>query len=125
MFLPSGPRPFIRRLFAGSLVVLQLSVAGCAAIGGRPAPIDRSADPGIVSALQDRLAAEPALDASLFRIESRGGVLLLYGTVHGLGQWNCALRNALLVDGVVTVVDYLTIERGPRESECGAPRGSD
>lgn len=90
-----------------------------------PVPIDRSADPGIVSAVQARLAAEPELNAALLRVESNGGVVSLYGTVYGLGQWNCAHRNAHLVDGVVSVIDYLIIERGPREIPCGAPRGSD
>ena len=41
-----------------------------------------------------------------------------------MGAWNCTLRNAELIDGVRTVVDYLILERGPREAVCLAHRGS-
>jgi hypothetical protein len=110
---------------AAILVLVLLALPACSVIRGGPAPIDRSGDPAIVSSIQARLAAEPELDADLLRVESNGGVVTLYGTVRGLGQWNCALRNASLVAGVVSVIDYLIIERGPREIPCAAPRGSD
>lgn len=109
----------------GILFLVLMALSGCSVLRRSPRPVDRSRDPAIVSAVQARLAAEPDLDARLLRVEVDGGIVILYGTVHGLGQWNCALRNAHLVDGVVSVVDYLIIERGPREIRCGAPRGSD
>jgi osmotically-inducible protein OsmY len=91
----------------------------------RPPPsVDRSQDPRILQDVQSRLASEPALDASQIRVEVDGGVVLLYGSVAGMGAWNCALRNAQLVEGVRTVVDYLILERGPREAICVAHRGS-
>lgn len=113
------------RLWAEILILALLALPACSVIRRGPPPVDRSRDSAIVGAVQARLAAEPELNATLLRVESNGGVVVLYGTVFGLGQWNCALRNAHLVDGVVSVIDYLIIERGPREIPCGAPRGSD
>lgn len=106
-------------------MLLALALSGCSIIRRGPPPVDRSRDAAILSAVQTRLAAEPELNADLLRVEVDGGIVILYGPVQGLGQWNCALRNAHLVDGVVSVVDYLILERGPREIHCGAPRGSD
>ena len=120
---PAGRRRTERS--AGLLFLLLLTLSGCSLIPRGQAQLDRSADPAIVSAVQRRLAAEPELSADVFRVESNGGFVSLYGTVYGLGQWSCALRNAHLVDGVVSVIDYLTIERGEREIRCLAPRGSD
>ena len=109
----------------GILLLLQLSLAGCAAIRGPALVVDRSRDAAIVSELQARLAAEPALAQSSFRVEADGGIILLHGSVEGLGAWRCALRNANLITGVITVADYLTIERGPRDIMCRAPRSLD
>lgn len=122
---PSSPRSLAGRLVPGLVALFLVAAGGCGVLPRGPVPVDRTGDPAIVSALEARLAAEPALDASLFRVESSGGIVLLYGTVSGLGQWNCALRSAHLVEGVVTVVDYLVIERGPREAACAASRDVD
>ena len=101
---------------------LLLSLVGCSGLR-RPAPVvDRTQDPRIIEQVQARLAAEPELDAAQIRVEADGGVLRLYGSVSGIGRWQCAIRNAELVEGVQTVVDYLVIERGPREVNCQAAR---
>lgn len=98
------------------LLVLALA-AGCGL--RRPAPMpDRSRDAAIEQAVERRLAAEPALDSEALRVEVDGGVVLLYGSVRGLGAWRCALRAAELVPDVRSVVDYLTLEPGPRELSC-------
>lgn len=86
--------------------------------------MDRSRDPQILRDVEARLDAEPAIDSSRIRVEADGGLVLLYGSVDGLGQWQCAIRNAQIVEGVRSVVDYLVIERGPRDISCGAPRDS-
>lgn len=114
-----------RQLLLGILVLIQLSLVGCVSIRRPRPPLDRSRDPAIVSELQARLAAEPALGASSFRVEAHGGAVHLHGAVQGIGGWSCALRNAHLVEGVATVIDYLVIERGPRDIECRAPRSLD
>ena len=101
---------------------LLISLQGCAGLR-RPGPeVDRSGDARITQEVQARLAAEPVLDAGRLRVSVDGGVVMLYGSVDGIGQWQCAIRNASMVPGVETVVDYLVIERGPREVECLAPR---
>lgn len=102
--------------------VLIALVAGCSTFR-RPGPVvDRSEDARIVSDVQARIAEEPALNARQIRVDVDGRVVTLYGAVQGMGEWQCALRNAGLVAGVNSVVDYLVIERGPREITCRAPR---
>src|SRR5690606_24997912 len=71
-----------------------------------------------LSEVRGRLESEPALDADRVRVEVDGAIVRLYGSVDGIARWRCMIRNAELVDGVITVVDYLVIERGPRESPC-------
>jgi hypothetical protein len=51
-----------------------------------------------------------------------GAVVVLHGSVQGLGAWQCAVTTSGLVAGVLTVADYLVIERGPRDVVCLAPR---
>ena len=104
--------------------ILILSMTACGALRREPPIVDRSRDSQIIRDVQARLTAEPAIDASRIRVEADGGLVLLYGSVDGMGQWHCAIRNAQLVDGVRSVVDYLVIERGPRDIVCGAPRDS-
>lgn len=100
---------------------LIVGLMGCAGLR-RPEPVlDRSQDDRILREVDARIAAEPGIGAGL-RVEVDGGIVLLYGSVQGMGAWNCAIRNAQLVDGVRTVVDYLVLERGPRDITCHAPR---
>jgi osmotically-inducible protein OsmY len=90
----------------------------------RPEPvIDRTEDPRILREVEERLRTEPSVDAARVRVEVDGAIVILYGSVDGLAAWNCAIRTAQLVQGVRSVVDYLVIERGPREVPCLAPRG--
>lgn len=103
----------------GLLVVLL--PGGCGLIGRSGPPVDRSQDPRILQEVEARLLREPSLDADLIRVEVDGGVVMLHGTVRGIGAWRCALRNAEMVPGVQTVVDYLLLERGPRDVRCLAP----
>lgn len=101
---------------------LLLTSMGCSGLR-RPGPVvDRTHDSRIVEQVQARIVSEPELDAAQIRVEADGGVLRLYGSVSGIGRWQCAIRNAELVEGVQTVVDYLVIERGPREVNCQAAR---
>jgi len=86
-----------------------------------PAP-DPAEDARIEREVEARLAAEPSIPPGSIRVEVVGGDVRLHGGVGGIGAWQCALRNAALVDGVRTVVDYLILGRGPREVRCLAPR---
>jgi hypothetical protein len=108
-----------------SRVLALLSISTFAACGGlrRPVPApDPVLQERIRSEVAARLAGEPALAGDAVRVEVRGTMVLLHGGVHGLGAWQCALTNAGLVHGVTSVVDLLTLERGPREVHCLSPR---
>jgi osmotically-inducible protein OsmY len=75
--------------------------------------------------VEARLAREPSIDAASVRVEVDGAIVILHGSVRGLAAWQCAIRTAQLAEGVRSVVDYLVIERGPREITClgsGTPR---
>jgi hypothetical protein len=125
MRLPTKSPPLTRLPLAAAAFLLLFALPGCSALRReRPLP-DTSRDVEIAQAVTARLGAEPALVSAAIRVEASGGRVLLFGSVKGLRQWNCAIRNAELVDGVRSVVDYLVIERGPREVGCGAPRGSE
>lgn len=105
--------------------ILLLAVAtGCGARRVDP-PVDRSEDPRIQREVEARLAAEPSIDPGAVRVAVEGGVVTLHGSVAGIGAWQCALRNAALVQGVVTVAGYLVLERGPRDVPCRAPPPGD
>lgn len=103
-------------------LLLPLLLAACSALRRPAPPIDRSEDPRIQREVEARLAREPSLRGRPIRVEVDGGVVLLHGSVAGIGGWQCALTNAELVPGVRTVVDYLVLERGPRDVTCLAPR---
>lgn len=108
-----------RRLFLAW--TLLFPVAGCSLLG-RPSPVpDRSQDARIQQEVRSRLQREPTLDAALLRVEVDASTVRLYGSVRGLAAWKCALRNADLVQGVTGVVDFLVLERGPRDAPCLAP----
>ena len=110
-----------RRLLALVLLIGMTSM-GCAR---RSEPIeipDPAVDARIQRAVEARLAEEPGLAGELIRVEVEGTRVLLYGSVQGIGAWKCALRNAELVAGVESVVDYLILERGPRDITCLAQR---
>jgi osmotically-inducible protein OsmY len=100
---------------------LLLSLTGCGVLGRPRPPVDRSQDPRIRAEVEARLAREPALEAGALRVAVDGAVVQLHGSVRGIGAWQCAITNAELVEGVRTVVDYLVIERGPRDVRCLAP----
>lgn len=118
--LPHRRRP--RRLVALGVLITLIST-GCAR---RAEPIeipDPAVDSRIQREVEARLAAEPAIGATIIRVEVEGARVLLHGSVRGIGAWNCAIRNAALVEGVRNVVDYLILERGPRDAPCLARRG--
>jgi hypothetical protein len=104
------------------LLVLGM-VAGC--MGRRdPGEIpDPVTDRRIQTELSSRIAAEPTLDGARLRVEVEAARVRIFGSVDGIGAWNCALRNAWLVPGVEGVSDFLIIERGPPEVTCLAVRG--
>lgn len=101
-------------LLSGGLAV----TGGCGFLRRPETPIDRTSDARILSEVAGRINGEPDLAARGIRIEVDGAIVRLYGTVAGMGEWHCAIRNAQIVSGVTTVVDYLMIERGPRTSAC-------
>lgn len=103
------------------LILLSLVATGCG-LRRPPVPIDRSQDERIRTEVSARLAAEPALESGAIRVDVEGGMVLLHGSVRGIGEWQCAITNAELVRGVTSVVDYLVIERGERDIRCLAPR---
>jgi hypothetical protein len=103
-------------------LLLLLLCAGCSSLRRAEPAVDRTNDVQIREQVQARMDAEPVLGRGSIRVEVDGGTVLLYGSVTGMGAWGCAIRNAELVPNVRTVVDYLVIERGPREANCLAPR---
>lgn len=103
-------------------LALLLPLVGCAMLRRSDPVIDRSQDPRIRSEVEARLAREPDLASARIRVEVDGATVILHGSVNGLAAWQCAMRNAELVEGVRTVVDFLVLERGPREVGCLAPR---
>lgn len=116
-----------RGLTARRCALLLMSIAGpllagCGLSRRASTPVDRSDDPRIREQVTTRIAAEPSLDASSIRVDVDAGVVMLHGSVRGIGAWQCALTTASLVPGTRTVVDYLNIERGPRDVRCVAPR---
>jgi hypothetical protein len=118
--MPTLPRTSRFRSLPAALA-LALLLGGCGLLGRSGPPIDRSQDARIGEEVRARLVREPTLDADLIRVEVKGGMVLLYGSVRGMGAWQCALRNVELVPGVTSVVDYLVLERGPRDVPCLAP----
>lgn len=103
-------------------VLLGSLLTSCSFLRRGDMPVDRSLDPAILEEVTLRVQAEPALAARTIRVEVDGGIVLLYGSVEGMGAWQCAIRTAQLARGVRSVVDYLVIERGPREVACLAHR---
>lgn len=107
----------------GSALLLACLLAGCGVLRREEVPPVPAADvERIEREVAARLAAEPSIGAGNVRVELQGRTVVLYGSVRGLGALQCAIRNAQLVEGVQNVVDYLVLERGPRDVECLAPR---
>jgi hypothetical protein len=104
------------------ILLLPLAISGCGLRRPPPAPANPALDARIRSEVAARLAAEPSIGAGKIRVDVKGGTVLLYGSVEGIGAWQCALTNAGLAAGAKTVVDYLVLERGPKEVRCLAPR---
>lgn len=100
---------------------LLLGLLGCGIGRSRP-PLDRSQDDRIRQQVEARLEAEPSVQGSGVRVVVDGATVLLHGRVQGIAAWQCAITNAELVTGVRSVVDYLVIERGSRDTPCRAPR---
>jgi osmotically-inducible protein OsmY len=98
-------------------------LGACGARRGDPVEVpDPVVDRRIQAELRSRLASEPILDPARIRVEVEAARVRLYGSVEGIGAWNCALRNAWLIQGVEAVTDFLVIERGPAEVTCLAVR---
>ena len=95
----------------GAIAALALLLSACG-LRRPPVPIDRSQDQRIQADVVARLAAEPALAGTSIRVDVDGRVVMLHGSVQGIGAWQCAITNAELVPGVQSVVDYLVLERG-------------
>jgi hypothetical protein len=102
--------------------LLVLVTAGCPARRADVVPTDPVADRWIAAEVERRIAAEPILSAGDIRPRVEAGRVHLHGSVEGIAAWSCAIRNASLTDGVVSVVDFLVIERGPADGVCLAPR---
>lgn len=110
----SRPRSSGRFCFFCALI---LTATACSALRRAEPPVDRSQDARITSEVQSRIAREPAIGETV-RVEVDGAIVILHGSVRGIAAWQCAIRNAQLVEGVRSVVDYLVLERGPREITC-------
>lgn len=111
------------RVRAVVLLLLALVPFGCAPRQLEPlTALDATQDTRIQREIEARLAAEPAVVLGDLRIEVSGGTVAVHGSVRGIGAYQCVIRNASLVEGVRRVVDYLVIERGPRDAPCLAPR---
>lgn len=108
-------------MFFATIALPSLLAAGC---GPRqpPPPVDRSQDERIRGEVAARIGEEPSLDTGSIRVVVEGAMVMLHGSVQGIGAWQCAIANAELVPGVRSVVDYLVIERGERDVRCLAPR---
>lgn len=104
------------------LAAAALSLQGCALLGRGDPPPDLSQDPRIQREVEARLAGEPSLAPGSIRVAVDAGIVQLHGNVQGLGAWQCAITTSGLVTGVRSVVDYLVLERGPRDVGCLAPR---
>ena len=113
--------PSLRLPVRTVVLLLPLLLSACG-LRRPPVPIDRSQDQRIQADVVARLAAEPALAGTSIRVDVDGRVVMLHGSVQGIGAWQCAITNAELVPGVQSVVDYLVLERGEREVRCLAPR---
>jgi hypothetical protein len=118
-----------RRLRTAAAAALIALLGGCALLRRgeereSPAAIAarQATDARIRQEVEARLAAEPALAAGRFRVVVERAEVHLYGAADGFGALQCALRNAGLVRGVRTVVDFTVLEPGPREVACLAPR---
>ncbi len=105
-----------------ALLTLALILAGCGSLRRQQPLIDTSQDVRILREVEARIAGEAALDATTIRVTVEGAIVSLHGSVVGIDAWNCALRHVQLVEGVRTVVEYLTIERGSSGSPCQARR---
>lgn len=116
------PERFARSSTLLTAAGLPLLLTACGLLGRSSTPVDLTQDPRILSEVEQRLALEPAIAEQHLRVEVEAGVVQLHGSVRGMGAWRCAITTAGLVPGVETVVDYLVIERGPRDVECLAPR---
>lgn len=101
------------------LALLLLSTQlGCAALRRPEPPVDRSQDARILREVEQRLVREPSIEAGTVRVDVDGALVILHGSVRGIAAWQCAIRTSQLVEGVQSVVDYLVIERGPRDVTC-------
>lgn len=108
-------------------MAMALLAQGCGLLGGSsgPTPAQIAAQAEVDEALrarvEARLAAEPSIGAGRVRVVARRGEVELHGSVAGMGAHQCAERNAELTPGVELVIDFLVLERGPREVRCLAP----
>jgi len=102
---------------------MAATLASCARRADPSAAPDPAFDARVAEEVSARLAAEPSLAPLSIRVAVEAGYVRLYGSVDGLGAWQCAIRSASLQPGVAGVADQLVIRRGPRDVHCAAPRG--
>jgi hypothetical protein len=105
-----------------ALLLISLTMPGCASARGGGPPANPLLDERIRGEVSARLAAEPSIGAGRVRVDVKDRVVMLHGSVSGIGALQCAITNAGLAMGVESVVDYLVLERGPRDVRCLAPR---
>lgn len=111
-------------------VAMVLAVqGGCALLGGGDPPetpeevvVRVASEDAIRTAIEARLAAEPAIGAGRIRAVVDGSEVQLHGVALGFGALQCAIANAELVPGVRLVIDMMVLQPGPTRVTCLAPR---
>src|SRR5688572_14837917 len=75
-----------------------------------PAP-SRADDEALITRVQARFGEEPSLDGATIAVTAKDGVLLLDGTAPSAAAKQQALSAARATEGVVQVIDRITVER--------------
>jgi len=96
----------MKRVFFATCVYAGLVMFGaaCTSLPER----ELTADQRIDSAVYGRLASDPLTQTGSYQVQSREGVVTIYGKVSGPQAHAYALAVARGTPGVVRVVDYLS-----------------
>ena len=87
-------------------------------------PLGADADEWISAEVRRALHRDDRIDASMLRVETRDGVVVLSGVASTLDQVRRALRLAGRVRGVEQIVNRILVLAGGGESVMGLASGS-